>query len=110
MQLEEGIEYHTNRLKTIWKQHKDRDNRSPNALFNSICIAFMPDYFKLMFANALMAVLQLSGPYMIKKLIDFVKTGKAQWNFELTDLNSGTEYGILLVAALVLSQGVTYFL
>ena len=44
-------------------------------MFNCILRAFWIDYFWLMLANALTAVLQLAGPYLIKKLIDYVKTG-----------------------------------
>lgn len=51
----------------------------------------------------------------MKKLIDFIKKGKCPWTYEWTPifgelLTRDTEYGLLLVLALVVSQGFTYIL
>ena len=50
------------------------------------------------------------GPYIIKQLIDFVKTGKNSWNITWDPFyfSPETEYGLLLVFILILSQGITY--
>ena len=51
----------------------------------------------------------------MKKLIDFIKKGKCPWDFEWTPisgelLSRDSEYGLLLVLALIFSQGFTYIL
>ena len=81
-------------------------------MFTSILIAFWKDFVLLIFLNIVTTVLSLSGPFLIKKLIDLIKTGKNAWEIEwepISSLPQETEYGLLLVAILVMTQGVSYF-
>lgn len=54
---------------------KDGDNK----LFWSILKAFWTDFVLLILFNVVTTILNLTGPYMIKQLIDFVKTGENVW-------------------------------
>lgn len=67
----------------------------------------------LVFLNILTTILSLVGPYLVKKLIEYVKTGKCPKEFMWISLadafSQPKEYGLFLVVVLVLSQGMTYF-
>lgn len=112
IELNEGVDDYLTRLRQVWTMHAEEDDeiRNENALYLSVVRAFWPNYIKLMLASIISALLQISGPFLIKKLIDFVKTGKSAFNWEpVSSFAQETEYGLLLVLALVLSQGITYF-
>ena len=65
----------------------------------------------LVFFYVVTTLMSLVGPYAIKELIGFVKTGKNAWNITWDPFffSEETEYGLLLVSMLVSSQAITYF-
>jgi ABC-type multidrug transport system fused ATPase/permease subunit len=73
-------------------------------------VTFWSDFLTLVFLNVLETLLTLLGPLLIKQLIDFVKTGKNAWRITWDPFwfSLETEYGLLLVGILVMSQGFTY--
>ena len=84
-----------------------------NAFMKSVMKAFWRDYVSLMFLNIFVTVLNLCGPYLIKQLIDYVKNGTNAWQIVWVPVTGvftfDQEYGLLLVALLVVTQGLTYF-
>jgi len=81
-------------------------------LFKCLIRTFWKEVTWLIFLNVLTTVLSLVGPYIIKKLIDYVKTGKCPKEFmwaPMTNFSQPKEYGLILVALLILTQGITYF-
>jgi ATP-binding cassette, subfamily C (CFTR/MRP), member 1 len=50
-------------------------------LFKSILSAFWNDFLLLVILNIVSTVMGLCGPLIIKKLIDFIKTGKNPYDY-----------------------------
>lgn len=74
-----------------------------------------------MFLNAISACLQMSSPFIIQPLIQYIKDGKNAWspNIEFYDFDEDSwlhvltpekQYGITLALLLVFTQGLGYIL
>jgi ABC-type multidrug transport system fused ATPase/permease subunit len=104
-------------LKSKWVRYEKTQGRGDNALFKSILFAFWKDFLMLVILNIVSTLMGLCGPFIIKKLIDYIKTGKNPYDYEwdpvtapYTDFDHHTEYGLMLVGILVLSQGLNYII
>ena len=111
----ERIEYSMKKLEDEWARYKNMDpaDRGDNALLKSVVRAYRGDFLALLIYNILTTLTIFSGPLLIKKLIEYVKTGntssKLVWE-SFTSLSYNTEYGLFLVLLLILSQGLNYLM
>ena len=94
---------------------------SENSLAKAILTSFKCHYFVLMFMNIINACLNMSSPFLIHPLINFVKTGENAWagTIDFWDtskiswlkwLTKGDQYGLTLALLLVFTQGFGYIL
>ena len=68
-------------MKSKWAKYQHNLQRGDNALFKSILSAFWNDFLLLVILNIVSTVMGLCGPLIIKKLIDFIKTGKNPYDY-----------------------------
>jgi hypothetical protein len=99
-------------LKKVWQETQSHGTLKKNALFSTVMRSFKNQYLFLMFLNAISACLQMSSPFIIRPLIEYIKDGKNGWspniefyNFEedswLHALTPEKQYGISLALLLV---------
>ena len=82
-----------------------------NSLMKAVLVSFKSHYIVLMLLNIMNALLTMSSPFIIKPLIDFVKTGANAWaptikfwdtsGTWLSFLSEGDQYGLCLALLLV---------
>lgn len=58
------------RLKQSWKTQKKKGGK--NALFRAIILAYKKEYLIALLINILTTMLNLSSPFLIKHIIDFI--------------------------------------
>ena len=75
------IEYKIEHLKSKWSKYEHDPTRGDNALFKSILSAFWKDFLVLVVLNIVSTGMGLLGPFIIKKLIDYIKTGKNPYDY-----------------------------
>ena len=77
---QDKVEIQIKRLRDIWDAKKNEEGGpSKNALVWAVLLSFKSEYTYLMCLNAIQATLSLSSPFIIKPLIEFVKTGENAW-------------------------------
>lgn len=107
---EDRVAVQIENLRRVWDR-KVAAGVNQNSLMKAVLLSFKGHYIALMLLNLLNACLNMSSPFIIKPLIDFVKTGENAWapNIQFWDL-SGTwlsflspedQYGISLALILV---------
>lgn len=84
------ILYNSNRLKESWRRYQ---NSGEHALFKAILHAFRKDFMIAFMGNLTAACLDMLSPFIIKGIMHYIQ-----------DPVANLSYGLLLVAALVVSQ------
>ena len=86
---EDSVQVQVARLEASWEKYKHSPDQK-NALFRAIMDAFRREFNLATYWNLLVACLQLSSPFILHRLITFIK-------FQKED----TAGGIMLVVTLV---------
>lgn len=86
---EDSVQVQVARLEASWEKYKNLPDQK-NALFRAIMDAFRREFNLATYWNLLVACLQLSSPFILHRLITFIK-------FQKED----TAGGIMLVVTLV---------
>mmetsp|Transcript_17853 Transcript_17853/g.30300 ORF Transcript_17853/g.30300 Transcript_17853/m.30300 type:complete len:578 (+) Transcript_17853:575-2308(+) len=96
-----------------------RGGVSKHSLTKAVFRSFQREYIIIVLMNAIQATLQMSSPFVIKPLIQYVKTGENAWDVHYFDppesgwlslLTPEKQYGLTLSLILVLTQAVSYLL
>jgi len=109
-------------LKNTWnKAISDKKNISKHALFKACLWSYKWQYMITMILTITSSILSLSSPFLIKPLIQYIKTGENVWSeqygiefFDFTGnkylewIKQDMQYGICLALMFVLSQGFGY--
>jgi hypothetical protein len=88
--VEDCVEVQLEKLEASWAEYKTLPNQE-NALFWAVMHAFKHEYKVAMFWNIIVAVLQVSSPFILHRLIEFIK-------FQKQDTSGGMTLVGLLVA------------
>jgi hypothetical protein len=92
------VEAQKAKLEISWNKYRS-ENEHSNALFRAVIHAFRREYGIAMFWNLFGALLQISSPFILHRLIEFIKQQK-----------DDTAGGIMLVVTLVGTQGASYLI
>lgn len=85
------------KLEKAWDRYRQGSDK--NALFKSVVAAFRREYLNAVFWNVLVACLQVTSPFILHSLIEFIKSQDAD-----------TAAGVTLVVLLVGIQSCCYFI
>lgn len=113
------VEAHTERLNKIWDRYKTRG--SNNKLFKAVIRLFLGEYLLVMLFNFIQTLITILTPYLVKYLIDFIKTGENPWAhiFDFWDtskvswlswMTRDLQYGVAMVLVLNLSKLIAFFI
>lgn len=116
---ESKIEVQIARLKKSWEHTKKKPGK--NQLFRAILHANRFELMLLMGTKLIECSLKLASPYLIRIMVDYIKTGENQfsdilpfWEIKdvswLTWLTPQVQYGIAVALVLVLTQFVAYII
>ena len=101
-------------MRNVWDTQKARPGGvSSNGLLKAVFWSFKYQYLYLMCLNGIQSLLQISSPFIISPLIDYVKDGENAWADKISFFDTtGTkfeyltpqrQYGICLSLNLVLT-------
>lgn len=106
------VEQHIEVLGKIWNRYKHKEGS--NRLFRAVIRQFLCEYMLIMFFNLVQTLINILSPFLVKYLIDFIKTGTNPFSdlFDFWDtsqigwlawLTKDMQYGICLGVTLNLS-------